>query len=312
MHTLPVEACPGCGSAGWAPFQIGPGIELRRCDRCSLAYAGEVADPDEIYVDGYLSGESADGFGLDITHPGFQAFLDFCGDRRVEWVARWTRPPGAWLDVGCGSGEVLDAVVRAGWLGVGVEPVAASVAWAREHRPHLDVRESRLEDAGLPEHSHDVVSAFHVLEHMADATGFLRLLARWTRPGGFVVVEVPNVRSCHRRGWGADWPGLRPLEHVSHFSPRSLAATLERAGLDVVTIETRSFQYRRQTLDEALGDLGLYHRRGLLHWMGSAATREGVPVVAPTPMGWKLLGGLERLYRWVGVGQVNFAIARVP
>jgi len=271
-----------------------------------------VADPDEIYRDGYLSGESQLGFGLDITHPAFQAFLDFCGDRRVEWTARWARPPGTWLDVGCGSGEVLGAAVRVGWHGTGVEPVGASVEFARCHRPHLDIRRAILESSGLPERSFDVVSAFHVLEHMTDAQGFLRLLARWARPGGLVIVEVPNLRSSHRRGWGDEWPGLRPLEHVSHFSPSSLGVTMRRSGLEVLTTETHSFQFPGQTLDEALGDLGLHRRRRWLRWLGRPGVRENLPVVVPSLIGWKALGGIEKLYRRLGIGQVNFAVGRVP
>jgi 2-polyprenyl-3-methyl-5-hydroxy-6-metoxy-1,4-benzoquinol methylase len=293
------------------PFHIGTKATLRRCRGCGLAYAAEVAAPDEIYVDGYLSGESDQGFGLDVTHPSFQEFLDFCGERRVHWTAPWAQPPGHWLDVGCGSGEVLGAVVRAGWQATGVEPVAASVQFAHQHRPSLDIRCSLLEDAGLPRRSFDVVSAFHVLEHMTDATGFLRMVARWARPGGLLVIEVPNVRSSHRRGWGGDWPGLRPLEHVSHFSPASLRATIARSDLDVVTIETHSFQYPRQTLDEMLADLGIHRWRRFLRRMGRPDMRDGLPASMPTPTGRWVLGAVEELYRRLGVGQVNFAIARV-
>ncbi len=306
MRTLPVEACPGCGSTVWRPSTLG----LRRCTRCSLDYAPEVAAPDEIYVDGYLSGASEQGFGLDITHPSFQEFLEFCGDRRVEWASRWARPPGRWLDVGCGGGEVLDAVVRAGWDGVGVEPVTASVEWAARRRPELDIRPTLLEDSGLPERSYDVVSAFHVLEHMTDAAAFLRLLGRWARPGGVVIVEVPNVRSCHRLGWGPAWPGLRPLEHVSHFSPRSLAATLRGAGLDVVAVQTRSFLFGRQTLDEVIGDLGLYRWRRWLGRLGRPGTRDGTAVTVPTALGWRSFAAANAAYRWLGIGQVNFGVAR--
>ena len=49
---------------------------------------------------------------------------------------------------------------------------------ARPRRP------TTLEESGFPERSYDVVSAFHVLEHMTDGAAFLRLLARWARPGG--------------------------------------------------------------------------------------------------------------------------------
>jgi SAM-dependent methyltransferase len=310
VQLLPVHACPSCGSTAAAPYSIGPGTDLRRCVECSLVYAPEIGDPDEIYVDGYISGELGPDVGLNVTDPTFQGWLDFCAEKRVSWASRWARPPGTWLDVGSGTAEVLAAVDRAGWSATGVEPVAASVRWAQERRPGLDLRQGLLQDAGLPERSFDVVSAFHVLEHMTDATGFVRLLRRWVKPGGLLVIEVPNVRSFHRKGTGAGWPYLR-LEHVSHFSPRTLRQTLERADVTPIGIETHGFLYRRQTLDEALVDLGLVRYRRWLGWLQEPGSRDGKIVTVPSRTGWKLLLGIEELYRGFRVGQVNFAVARV-
>src|SRR5205807_2082657 len=151
--------------------------------------------------------------------PTFQRFLDHAAAIRLGIVERAQRGTGTLLDVGCGSGEVLRVAERRGWTATGVEPVAESAKIAQQRG--LDVREALLDDAGLPEHSFDVVTAFHVLEHMPDGVGFLRMLARYARPGGLVVVEVPNWRSFHRRRGGSHWPGLRPLEHVAHYEPRT-------------------------------------------------------------------------------------------
>src|SRR5207302_1496715 len=160
---------------------------------------------------------------------------------------------GRLLDVGCGTGEVLLAARARGWTAQGVEPerTGAEVARARG----VDVRVSPLEQSGLPERSFDVVSAFHVLEHMPDSRAFLGTLARWARSGGFVTIEVPNWRSVQRRRLGADWPGLRPGEHLAHFTPETLRRALKEAGIEPVLTRSPVYLGPPQGLGHALDDL---------------------------------------------------------
>jgi hypothetical protein len=66
---------------------------------------------------------------------------------------------------------------------------------------------------------------------LLDPVAFLSELARYARPGGLVAVEVPNWRHSSRRAKGPRWDQLCPLEHVAHFTPRTLRRTMRRAGL---------------------------------------------------------------------------------
>jgi SAM-dependent methyltransferase len=274
-----------------------------------LVFAPAYADPEEVYVEGYLLGKSQ--FGLDVTHPLFQEYLAWVADRRLETIEKVVGPPGRFLDVGCGSGEVLAVAERRGWKVQGAEPVIESAELAQ--RRGLDVRAARLEESGLPEHSYDVVGAFHVLEHMVDGAGFLRTIARWARPGGHVVVEVPNFRSFHRRnhGRGLSWSGLRPLEHLAHYSPATLAATMREVGITPVSITTPGYIYYRQTLDQSLDDLGLQRWRRLAGWMGKPGEQKGQPAVVANQIGSAVLHGVQSLYRMTGTGMVVFAVGQV-
>ncbi len=309
MKVIPLSACPSCGAAHTTPYTIGGDTRLNRCTGCGLVYATEFVDPEEIYVDGYLRGASEDGFGLDIFHPYFQAFLGYAADARMRRIERYIRPPGRLLDVGCGSGEVLQAAMRHAWTATGVEPVEESAKIALDRG--LDVRQATLEDSELDERSFDVVSAFHVLEHMNDATGFLRGLARYARPGGRVVIEVPNLRSAHRAGFGADWPGLRPLEHICHFTPATLRHTFQRAGMRTVSVTTIGFLWRGETLGEMLRDLGLRRWRGRLGRLGQPGHVIGRTAVVPRPSAWAAMRLTQAVCGLVGVGPAVFAVGRV-
>jgi SAM-dependent methyltransferase len=199
---------------------------MRRCRGCALVYAARVADPSTIYTDDYLTGESE--YGPDTTDPIVVAIARAAAHRRFAIIER-IGGTGTVLDVGCGSGEALDVARERGWRGVGVEPVESSAERAR--RSGFEVRPGTLADAGLPPASFDLVGAWHVLEHLLDPVAFLSELSLYARPGGLVAVEVPNWRHRSRRVGGPDWDQLCPLEHVTHFTPRTLRRTMQRAGL---------------------------------------------------------------------------------
>ena len=313
IRTTAVGRCPGCGGQDREERPLGD-TRLWTCGGCGLVYAREFGDPGQIYVDGYMWGETS--FGFDVTPPRFQAYLAGVNRRRCAVAEGVNGGVGSWLDVGCGRGEVLATAVSRGWRAVGVEPVADAAAHARSLG--LEVRETTLLEAGLPERSFDIVSAFHVVEHMVDARDFVRSLARYVRPGGHVLVEVPNFRSMDRRQRGQAWRGLRPLEHIGHFSPTTLRTLLQAAGLEDVEVRTPTYVGPPQTVDEALDDLALGARAGLLRPLSREVAvtwvegLEGAVTRLPTRAGWALLRGVEHIYDRAAVGMVCVGTARVP
>jgi SAM-dependent methyltransferase len=247
------------------------------------------------------------GPGLDIQDPTFQRYLAGLAGRRLDILAPAAGRAGALLDVGCGTGEFL-AVARArGWAVKGVDPVADAAEFCRDRRG-LDVRTGLLADAGFPQASFDVVCAAHVLEHMPKATEFLELISRWARPGGHVLVEVPNYGGMQRRAMGVAWPGLRPLEHVVHFTARSLRVAFVRAGLVPVAVRAPSYVGPPQDLRYALADLGQSRLQPLL---APLCRRRGAALVPTAPL-WALLRAIDAVYDRCRVGMVLVGVARVP
>ena len=90
-------------------------------------------------------------------------------------------------------------------------------------------------DAPFAPGSFDLVTAFHVLEHLPDPVGVLRRMLGWLAPGGIAVVEVPNVSGVGGRVFGRYWSGLEMPRHLVQFTPETMGALAERAGGRVVT-----------------------------------------------------------------------------
>jgi SAM-dependent methyltransferase len=293
VTTLALEACPACGARDAEPAELG----LRRCIACATIYAAEYADPDEVFAAGYF--DSGGRFGIDASHPRFQALLADIGARRCAMIERAAGGVGSLLDVGCGGGELLQAAVARGWRAAGAEPIAEAVEQARARAPGADIRTGLTSEVGFPERSFDVVCAFHVLEHMPDSRAFLHELVRFARPGGLVVVESPNFASMQRRRQGERWIHLRPLEHLVHFTPDTLGAALRGAGLGSVTVMTPVWLADLHTLDEAIAELAEPRLRRPLGLVPLAAVRRAV------------LRAVAALYERRGAGGVVFGIGRV-
>ncbi|HPU50765.1 MAG TPA: class I SAM-dependent methyltransferase [Burkholderiaceae bacterium] len=127
------------------------------------------------------------------------------------------------LDVGCGGGEMLYLLTHLGGARAeGLEPNRGYARHARE-RLELPVHEGFIERSARIGGDYDLITIHHVLEHLADPRAAMRILHGWLRPGGHLVVEVPNVESTCQ--------APAHTFHRAHLFTFGLP-TLERLGLE--------------------------------------------------------------------------------
>ena len=147
------------------------------------------------------------------------------------------------LDLGAHVGRLLRLAHEAGWAVEGVElnPQTAAFAAAATGLPVHRADASTLADAGR---RYDAVTFIDVLEHIPDPVSALSAARRVIAPGGWIAVKVPNgpvqlrkelLRARLGRGYRATVADN--LVHVNHFTPRTLALALERAGFARVEVE---------------------------------------------------------------------------
>jgi 2-polyprenyl-3-methyl-5-hydroxy-6-metoxy-1,4-benzoquinol methylase len=154
---------------------------------------------------------------------------------RVRFVQRFKRD-GKLLDVGCASGHFLAAARDAGFNVCGIEVSEWAVKEGKE-RLGLDIRQGVIESVDYPA-TFDAATMWHVVEHFEDPVASLVKVRKWLAPGGVLVIECPNSGSFDAGRYGAEWAGWRIPYHLWHLTPKSLAAVLERAGYEVVRVQT--------------------------------------------------------------------------
>lgn len=231
-----VSPCPACGGGAQRPAfvardSLGPdSFQLVTCGGCGLVFVQPILTPEHIeayYAKGYYGRR----------HP---ALKDFFMNLRVRHVGA---PTGTrrLLDIGCGGGDFLVACREKGWIGVGVEQAGAPVQQQQGELGIIVVPPERMHE--LVEGSFEVVTIWHVLEHLPEPRVTLEAVRRLLAPNGRLVVEVPNFGSWQARLGGADWFHIDVPRHLLHFDRGALEKLLDRAGFEVDKRQTFSLEY---------------------------------------------------------------------
>jgi SAM-dependent methyltransferase len=146
------------------------------------------------------------------------------------------------LDIGCGDGEFLGVLRQLGWECHGTELTEVTARRAAAI-PGLEIRTGPLAEDAYEPGRFDVISLWHVLEHLPDPDRTLRACACWLSGGGLLLLAVPNLESWQARAFRGSWFHLDPPFHLQHFGPASLARALRAAGLEVLETRHLSWQY---------------------------------------------------------------------
>lgn len=172
---------------------------------------------------GYRAGALERALGLlPWIYPGRRSELDFS----VMWLSR--QRLGRLLDVGAGSGWLVEHMAALGWDAEGLDFDARAVEHARSRG--LKMHRGGLAQQKFADASFDAVTMSHSIEHVHDPVGWLAEARRVLKPAGRLALATPNTRSLLHRRFREHWFALDPPRHLHLFNRDALGSALRKAG----------------------------------------------------------------------------------
>lgn len=234
--------CPICGCERWKGFLSAPDrfhrrektYQLVQCASCSLVWLQNPPAQEEMSFH----------YGAE-----YHKAITNAGETRID--ARWRYPRrrvlemvqgGTLLDIGCSSGGFLRTLKGADWKLYGIE-ISPEEARRAEASSGAQVFVGGILNAPFSEASFDVITGFHVLEHVSDPNHVIENMWKWLKPGGILYLHVPNVEALEARIFRSYWYGLELPRHLYHFSPTSLSRLFAHFQFEELLLSTLSHNH---------------------------------------------------------------------
>ena len=234
-----ITSCDLCGNDSFTQyleakdyFLTNEGFTIVKCDNCGLLFVNPRPSPAEISR--YYQSENY------ISHSTKQAgFLNkiYAYIRKKNHVKKYKliqsyRNSGSLIDIGCATGEFLDFFQKKGWEVTGVEPDEDARNFARNTYSLNVIDEKNIPE--LSEKKFDVVTMWHVLEHVHDLNERLSQINRILKDNGIAVIAVPNP-NCHDASfYKSFWAGYDVPRHLFHFTQKPITALFEKKGFHLL------------------------------------------------------------------------------
>jgi 2-polyprenyl-3-methyl-5-hydroxy-6-metoxy-1,4-benzoquinol methylase len=208
-------------------------FSVNRCQVCGLGITSprpEVENLGSYYKsDEYIShsGKTSGGIGL-----LYKTVRSFALNWKARIVDQKNENPSA-LDFGCGTGEFLQTLKKRGWKVEGVEPSDDARSKA-EALCHQKINSSL---ALISDQRFDVISAWHVIEHVPDLTETIQRLTSLLKKDGTIFIAVPNYESADAKQYEEFWAAYDVPRHLWHFSKKSMTQLLATYGLEMIKIQ---------------------------------------------------------------------------
>lgn len=244
MNTL--DQCPICEGTTFVPFLNARDytvsqdrFQIVKCSECGFHFTNPI--PDETKIGEYYKAESY--ISHSSTNKGFinklyQRVRKHTLKQKLKLIQR-SSTGKALLDIGAGTGHFLSTCKEAGYNVTGLEPDKDARAFALENfNLHLDPIEELYKQE---EKSKDVITMWHVLEHVYHLKKDVTQIEKVLKADGTLIVAVPNMRSFDAQFYKEFWAAYDLPIHLYHFQPSDIQNLFATVGMEVEEILPMKF-----------------------------------------------------------------------
>ena len=161
----------------------------------------------------------------------YQFIKNIALKNKLQLLNRVHQNKGNLLDIGAGTGDFLLFAKNNGWHTIGIEPSEKAKAIAKKKGIAFANSTQNLED-----HSFEVITMWHVLEHVPNVENQIKELKRLLKPKGTIIIAVPNFNSFDAKHYGQFWAAFDVPRHLWHFSKTAIKTLFIEEKLQLVEI----------------------------------------------------------------------------
>ena len=248
MATFTVRECPVCDSTNFSPFLTctdyfvsGEQFTIKRCGNCGFKITENIEDEENIgryyQSEEYISHSNTSKGMINAVYHQVRNYM--LGQKRKLVESAAGMQSGRIMDVGTGTGFFLNEMSRHGWQVTGTEksPDARQFAQTEFNLNMLETEEL----FNLKDNSFDVITLWHVLEHIHRLQENMQTFRRLLKKEGKLIIAVPNHDSYDAQHYKEFWAAYDVPRHIWHFAPQQMQLLGEKYGFQLTGTKTMPF-----------------------------------------------------------------------
>ncbi|MBS9461286.1 class I SAM-dependent methyltransferase [Flagellimonas sp. 389] len=213
----------------------GESFELRRDEEFDMLITHPQPENLAKYYDSevYISHTDAK---ISLVDRLYQWIKGYSLKKKIQIIDNQIDKRSSLLDIGAGTGDFLKSAISKGFKAAGIEPneKARTNAEQKGITLHQDL-------ADVKEHKFQVITMWHVLEHLPNLQEQIKQIAKLLEPNGKLFIAVPNYKSFDAKYYRTHWAAFDVPRHLWHFSRLSIQRLFEKENMEVVSIKPMLF-----------------------------------------------------------------------
>ncbi|MBK6546445.1 MAG: class I SAM-dependent methyltransferase [Saprospiraceae bacterium] len=264
-----ISECPVCSNNLFQPFLTckdfsitGQNFELIQCANCHFILTSPqpaVNDLGQYYNSTNYISHSDTSKGL--INKIYRFIRNFTLKQKIKLIHKYFKQ-GTLLDIGSGAGYFLNETKKYKFDSIGIEPDSSTREKSIQQFDLKVYDETYIPDINL--NSFDIITMWHVLEHVPNLNERLEQLKNLLKPNGILIIALPNCDSFDAQYYKNYWAGFDVPRHLWHFNPSTMESLASKYNFKLDAILPMYFDaFYVSLLSEKYKNSLLYFLKGL-------------------------------------------------